>query len=169
MNQYTRELEFWRMLELECARLGVGTETVDFQGLPGVVAANRGAELGYIVDLRSGGFEFLHSVIKILENTARPVAVFDQTGKIPIPSQLSENPLMRLFFLAISGKPGEVLGNYLLAQGHRRVAFFRPAQTSHGAAIDTRRLSTCTGEPDSRMRSFITALTAMKNGGASSK
>jgi hypothetical protein len=84
---------------------------------------------GFVVFTQFANPGDLPPIIASLAQQRLPVAVVDEIGKEFIPGQVMANPFMRLFAMSISSTPGILVGNYLHALGHRKVAF-------HGAVVN---------------------------------
>jgi DNA-binding LacI/PurR family transcriptional regulator/DNA-binding GntR family transcriptional regulator len=131
------DTEYVRVIESECARAGVTLDIYSYDPSTATdarvrpLSASSPADprrselgLGCIVLLREAATT-LAAVLASAASPIRPVAVLDVAGVLTAPLTPT-HPLLRVFSLATSDKPGLQMGRYLAGLGHRRIAYLSP-------------------------------------------
>ncbi|MBD3239585.1 MAG: GntR family transcriptional regulator, partial [Chitinivibrionales bacterium] len=138
-----RTLDYFRTLESECSRGGLGLETVpvDFlrlaslrrgavwDAVTGKAPGGGGRVLGTILIATGMPQECFDRSIAELDQHGEPCAVLDEDG-IRVLRGLSGRSRVRLFAIACTPRSGAGIGRHLLAQGHRHVAYISPLHAS---------------------------------------
>lgn len=130
-----RHPEFLRLLERECLRLNLRLHIHQFAraGTEPFTAARAardtaggGAAVGYLLWTQTLAQADLQALIPVLGKTRHPVAVLDEDGIPQLPALCRPFPEVKTFQVANSTTAGVDMGNFLLAQGHRRIGYFSP-------------------------------------------
>ncbi|MBD3321078.1 MAG: GntR family transcriptional regulator [Chitinivibrionales bacterium] len=131
--------DFFRFLESECSTSKIGLTPVGYfteatTDPPQWYFADSRGELCELADNESI-LGFLHLVarydkgcefaLRALSHVKKPIAVLDVTGGWELPWYLGK-PDVRLFSAAVSAAPGRHVGEYLIAGGHRHLAYISP-------------------------------------------
>jgi DNA-binding transcriptional regulator YhcF (GntR family) len=135
MQHSHRAPELLHTLERECARLSLILEilpaNMSLRDHPENVVASVnsiGTEnvLGFIMLASGVPEEFLADIATRLRVFERPISLLAGTGEDVFPAPIQSNPGLVTFAPPVSSVIGEKMGNYLLEQGHRRIAFISP-------------------------------------------
>jgi hypothetical protein len=131
------ETNFLRSCESACANSGMVLQVVvarrrndrlilsDISGTR-EIALPKGDDLcGYIYMLDTAD-AFAHDIMRPLLAARKPVAVLDQAGVFPQDKKEYDNPRVRIFTTSGHELPGKEMTRYLLAKGHRNLAFISP-------------------------------------------
>lgn len=124
-------VSFWRAMERACDRRNVDIEVVreaqllrGGAGRPGKQRPGRSV-VGYIVWTLGFTPEDLDPLLHTLLGRDLPVAVVDEGYSIGSVTRAAHHPLCRVYTFGATECSGEIVGNFLLAAGHRRVACFQ--------------------------------------------
>ncbi len=122
----------WHALEQACQHHGVDLLIADVhrfihaagdeQAIRNTCSAGARGILGYVVLTMGLSPEELRAAVGMMVEKGRPAAVLDNSGDAGGRCRPSLDPLCRVFTVGCSPVSGEIVGNYLLGLGHRRVA-----------------------------------------------
>ncbi len=119
--------ELWRHLETECHRRRLSLAVRRFEDVAADPWVKGSTVLGYIVSTLPSGIPALREpAIRAALSTHLPVVLLDESGDGAQLVRTHASPLLRCFALATAGECGRMVGDYLVARGHRRVAFIAP-------------------------------------------
>jgi len=86
--------------------------------------------LGYVILTTSMSHQELTSLLEEIRHTGKPVALLDDSG-YSARTEMRRNANLRVFEIQChSPAPGITVANHLLAQGHRRIAYFHDGSGS---------------------------------------
>jgi len=121
-----RSDELWRQLEYEGPRSGIDLQICDYQRFLASLSS-LGDIAGFLVWTPAFDALALRTLLEKLSALQRPVAVLDETKKLDFNSLCRDfvsNKRIAFFFMAMGEQSGTDVGNFLLGQGHRDMAFF---------------------------------------------
>ncbi|MBD3243719.1 MAG: GntR family transcriptional regulator [Chitinivibrionales bacterium] len=137
-----RAQELFRIVQSECSKLNVllriafydhdsrGELRTSQEDMRLIEAPRESSVIGYLVFARGFETPFASGLAVRLGRSALPVSVLDESGDLVSPGEGAGGGPVRLFNMSSSPRSGLVVGRYLLAHGHRRIAYINAAHTS---------------------------------------
>lgn len=134
----SRTDEHFRLLEYEAKRLSIDLQILPYsytetelllnneKSLPEFSSAQIDATLGYMVWTGGLNHTSICHLLRHLEQTRKPVCVFDETEDFRPEHMPGSMRNVRYFGVANSRLAGQEVGQFLLKKGHDTIAFFSP-------------------------------------------
>lgn len=129
--------EFYRHLSHQCSRWNIGFTTIGFTHTGETCAfvdpatknptevIDKDTTIGYMLHITNPQ-AFSENMLRQLLAYRKPVAVLDEVGGWEMPRFMRNSPYVKVFTMTTSREAGRCVARYLLAQGHRSVAFISP-------------------------------------------
>jgi DNA-binding LacI/PurR family transcriptional regulator len=104
---------------------GEGLQLADITGTQHIDLPTGEEVAGYIYMLHTAE-AFGDAIMRTLLATRKPVAVLDQAGVFPADRKEYDIARVRIFTASAREQPGKLMARYLLAKGHRHIAYISP-------------------------------------------